>query len=281
MLVYTSFCCLTLCPYLRILWSLIEFASENPSPANERARPLVVLGSAAILLVTSFFVRQLVVLLLLWCWSVLLALLTGASLARIMRALSRAWFYLALPVALNLAFLVQFQGASSNSAWLQWIQPSLLIGLRALTLVTISIVLMLLFSPQRYLDDLFRLRFGPALMRRWLSQLELLSGFTLSFVPQLAAESRRINLARSARGLPVLTGFTGKLKQRKEALFPLLVTALKRAESMALALRCRGYDPLVPKTQLTGRSLGLVDALKVLLVATGCAVMIILQSRLK
>jgi energy-coupling factor transporter transmembrane protein EcfT len=47
------------------------------------------------------------------------------------------------------------------------------------------------------------------------------------------------------------SGRLGRLRVLEKQLFPLLVSAFRRADQTALALLARGYDPAIPRTQFT------------------------------
>jgi len=63
----------------------------------------------------------------------------------------------------------------------------------------------------------------------------------LRFVPTLLDEARRIKDAQICRGARLDGGLIWKVKGFSAMLIPLFVSALRRADNLALALEARGY----------------------------------------
>ena len=74
---------------------------------------------------------------------------------------------------------------------------------------------------------------------------------SLRFIPTLMQETDKISKAQAARGVDFRTG---KLKDRIQAVIPLLVplfvSAFKRAEELAMAMEARGYRGGEGRTKL-------------------------------
>jgi len=99
----------------------------------------------------------------------------------------------------------------------------------------------------------------------------------LRFLPLLAREAERIAKAQASRGAEWDTG-RGGLAQRVRQVLPLLVplflTALQRAEALALAMEARGYTGGKDRTSLVALHFRPTDGIALLL-ATGLAGLIV------
>lgn len=93
----------------------------------------------------------------------------------------------------------------------------------------------------------------------------------LRFVPLLAREAERIVKAQAARGADWGTGRGGLLRRARQAvpvIVPLFVTALERAEALAVAMAARGYTGGRERTSMAVLRLRPADG--VTLVAVTC-----------
>ncbi|MBU0508855.1 energy-coupling factor transporter transmembrane protein EcfT [bacterium] len=122
--------------------------------------------------------------------------------------------------------------------------------LRLAFILSVTVVLFDLHSPQQYGKAVGRLLGRMKLGRSALTQTELVVTLALRFVPFLEQEYRRIRLAHAARGLDRMGGRVARLRQVRTVLFSLLMTAFRRADHVTFALEARGYDPRIVRTAL-------------------------------
>jgi energy-coupling factor transporter transmembrane protein EcfT len=203
---------------------------------------------------------------------VVFARISGVRTGKLLKSLARLWPLLLFTLLIH-GGSVYF--AANHAALTTSILPAILVnsltfGLRALLILSISLTVMLLHAPQRYMDELFRLRVGSGWLARKLSQVELLLGMALAFVPLLSAEIDRIHMASRSRGLATESGWFDRLRRQRRLLFPLLISAFRRADSTAIALRARGYDPALAKTFLNSQPMRLQHGIPALMTALAC-----------
>ncbi|MFT3951008.1 MAG: energy-coupling factor transporter transmembrane component T [Oscillospiraceae bacterium] len=92
-------------------------------------------------------------------------------------------------------------------------------------------------------------------------ELAMIMTIALRFIPTLIEETDKITSAQKARGAEI---DSGGLKSRVKALvtiiIPLLVSSLRRAEELALAMECRCYHGGEGRTRMKQLKLGIRDA---------------------
>ena len=103
---------------------------------------------------------------------------------------------------------------------------------------------------QRYGQAVGRLFAHLPFGRRTLAQAELAGTLALRFVPFVGQEAARLRMALTARGEALPKTRWARILGVRKLLFPLMVSALRRADHVADALTVRGYDPSVVKTDL-------------------------------
>ncbi|MBR5405608.1 MAG: energy-coupling factor transporter transmembrane protein EcfT, partial [Oscillospiraceae bacterium] len=100
----------------------------------------------------------------------------------------------------------------------------------------------------------------------------MMMSIALRFIPTLIEETDKIMAAQKARGADMESGgLIQRAKSLVPVLIPLLVSAFRRAEELALAMECRCYHGGEGRTRLRVLKSGLRDyialALTVLLLA--------------
>jgi len=161
---------------------------------------------------------------------------------------------------------------------LEGIQLAVFMSIRILALIAGSSLLTYTTSPitltnaiERLLSPLKRLRFP-------VHELAMMMTIALRFIPTLLEETQKIMSAQKARGADMESG---GLFQRAKALIPilipLLISAIRRADELALAMECRCYHGDEGRTRMRQLRLGGRD-----LVASGvmlaCLAAIILMN---
>ncbi|WP_281884923.1 energy-coupling factor transporter transmembrane protein EcfT [Paenibacillus sp. YYML68] len=82
-------------------------------------------------------------------------------------------------------------------------------------------------------------------------QLALMLSITLRFIPVILQEADKIRKAQLARGAQLHSGtWRGRLRAVSSMIVPLFVFVFSRADSLALAIEARGYNPRAPRTLL-------------------------------
>ncbi len=100
------------------------------------------------------------------------------------------------------------------------------------------------------------------------SQAAMLVMLCLGFIPQLLEESQRLLLAQRARGLDFSNRSLLQKAKGMLALFvPLILSAQRRAESLALSLEARGYSTTGRRRYLHPLRFGVYDYLAMALIS--------------
>lgn len=113
--------------------------------------------------------------------------------------------------------------------------------LRLITIMTIAAILMLTTAPLDVSDGLESLlkplqRFGlPA------HELAMMMVIALRFIPTLVEEAERLQKAQMARGADFTGNPIRRARRMTSVLIPLMLSAFKRAEDLAVAMEARCY----------------------------------------
>lgn len=218
---------------------------ETDSPLgrwNPAAKALAVL--AVSFLLTAIFdpVTPLVILIL----SILITVLLGrVSFVAMLAGLAPA-----TALATGLAWTNLFFGRAEGSVWWHWgpfslSEASLIIGvslgLRVLCFASYSLLFLTTTDPSRFILSLIQhlrvpYRFGYAMLAVY------------RFLPMLGYEFLLIRGAQRIRGVPPRRGVRGWVQEAVRYLIPLLATALRRAERVAIAMEARGLGPGLHRT---------------------------------
>ncbi len=146
---------------------------------------------------------------------------------------------------------------------------ALLFGWRIAAATVISMTLTFTTAPKDLASALHKS--ARPLARIGLSGRE--TGFILllamRFIPILQREVAGIREAQEARGVQFATGrYVNRAVNLSAILTPALAAALRRAESLATAMACRGFEPGKDRTEFQVFAFGRIDA--VALVAMAC-----------
>ncbi len=102
-------------------------------------------------------------------------------------------------------------------------------------------------------------------------ELALMASIALRFIPTLADEAERIRMAQAARGGDIDARGRARLRALLALLVPLLVSAFRRADELALAMEARGYHGEEGRTQWRRSHAGRGDVVAAALVGVLCA----------
>jgi energy-coupling factor transporter transmembrane protein EcfT len=178
-----------------------------------------------------------------------------ANVVAISRLLLQAWPLLLITFVIHAVISSRITAglagqAAAPSNFFQGLGPAALFTVRlALMLLTVAL-LFRLHPMQRYGQAVGRLFARLPFGRRTFAQVELAGTLALRFVPFVRQEAARLRMALSARGEAVAKSRWAGILGARKLLFPLMVSALRRADHVADALTVRGYDPSVAKTSL-------------------------------
>ena len=213
-------------------------------------------------------------------YGVLLAVL--AALIRISRVPPKSIFSGMKPVVFILVFtalLNLFYAPGEHVLFRFWIFTATLEGLltaffmvaRILMLITATFLLTYTTSPIMLTDGLESLLGPLKKIRVPVHELTMIMSIALRFIPLLIEETDKIMSAQRARGADFESG---NLMQRARALIPLLVplfvSALRRAEELAVAMECRCYHGGEGRTRLRQLKYQTLDKVTILLAVALC-----------
>lgn len=167
---------------------------------------------------------------------------------------------------LRLGPLIATEGGLRNAAF---------VGLRLVVVVALASLLTFTTSPVELTDGLERLlrplrRLGvPA------HELAMMMTIALRFIPTLLEETDRIMKAQMARGADFDSGgLTRRLRALVPLLVPLLVSALRRSEDLALAMEARCYRGGAGRTRMHELRWRAADAVALAIVAVAAALLL-------
>jgi energy-coupling factor transport system permease protein len=100
---------------------------------------------------------------------------------------------------------------------------------------------MLVTTPQDLTDALEVLLKPLSRIKIPVNESALIISLALRFVPILVSEAHKIRQAQLARGADLEGWWLVRIKKSVPMVLPLFASALKRADTLALALEARGY----------------------------------------
>ena len=141
-------------------------------------------------------------------------------------------------------------------------------SLRLVVIMLIAALLMLTTAPLDVSDGIERLlkpleRFGlPA------HELAMMMVIALRFIPTLVEEADRLQKAQAARGADFTGNPIRRVRKMTALLVPLMLSAFRRAEELAVAMESRCYRGGTGRTQFRLMALARIDFAAIAAVAT-------------
>ncbi len=157
----------------------------------------------------------------------------------VLAAVGFFWVAVAFPRAEEAVTVLARWGPLTITAEALWRGGAL--ATRVLCFAVYSLVFVLTTDP---------LEFILALIHHWRvsPRIAYASLAAYRFVPLFAAEAESIRLAHKARGLGEGRGLRGKWEAARRFAIPLLASAIRRAERVAIAMESKGFDGRSPRT---------------------------------
>ena len=125
------------------------------------------------------------------------------------------------------------------------IMSGLMLSARLVLLVWISTAYVLTVPLVATMDGIDALLHPFA---RGRSNVLLVAGIAVAFVPMLISIARRVRAARIARGEPEGKGFIANVRFAGSAAIPLFATVFRSADDLAQAMEARCFDPAARRT---------------------------------
>ena len=170
--------------------------------------------------------------------------LSRISLRTILRGMRPLLFIIIFTAIINMFYVPGVELAHIGPLKItdEGIKTAVFMTLRILMLVTGTFLLMYTTAPIALTDGLETLMGILKRVRLPVHELALMMSIALRFIPTLIEETDKIMSAQKARGANFETG---RLTERARALLPLLVplfvSALRRADELAVAMESRCY----------------------------------------
>lgn len=194
-----------------------------------------------------------------------------------------------LPLILFTAILNIFFVKGSNILW-QWgiftisqegIRLAIFMSIRILALIAGSSLLTYTTSPIALTDGIERLLKPLKYLKFPVHELAMMMTIALRFIPTLLEETDKIISAQKARGADMESG---GIIQRAKALIPILIplfiSAIRRAEELALAMECRCYHGGEGRTRMKQLHLSGRDVIACIVTAACMTAIILLRLHL-
>lgn len=179
--------------------------------------------------------------------------LSKVPFSYIVRGLKPIFFMLIFTAVLNLFWTpgtAFFEWGVIQLTW-EGLEKAIFISLRFIFLILGSSLMTLTTTPNQLTDGLEKL-LGPLRhIRVPVHEIAMMMSIALRFIPILVEETNRIMKAQAARGADFESGnVIQRLKNMMPILVPLFVSAIRRANDLALAMDARCYHGSVGRTKM-------------------------------
>jgi energy-coupling factor transport system permease protein len=247
-----------------------------PHALDPRAKIMITTA----LVVALFFVRSFPTLGALWLVLVCVVAWAKVPLGFALRPIRSVLPLIAISGIVNLFFHGGEAGrelfrvgpliATSGGLW-----TGALIGARLIMLVFVTTVLTLTTSPVALTDGLERLLAPAARVGVPAHELAMMTTIALRFIPTLLEETEKIMKAQLARGAEFdRGGLPARVRAFIPVLVPLMVSAFRRSEDLALAMEARGYRGGAGRTRMTPLRWRAADVVALALAALAVAALV-------
>lgn len=225
------------------------------------------LAVALLLMAASLYAQRPVAFLLLYGF---LAITIGLSRVPLTYALKNLKFFvwlIALAVLLNLFFTEGRSIARLGflNMTFEGMGAAAISVARLVFVITAASVLTLTTPPLDLTEAISRPLGFLRKLRVPIHELGLMSAFALSYVPVLVDEVGEIALAQRSRGAPLDGKGLKYLKSAVSLLVPVVLSTLRKADALALAMESRCFHSGAERTRLQERSKGRADYISLVL----------------
>lgn len=233
-----------------------------------------------VFLITTIIVKSshgFIALLLLWLVSFFSLRIRWTDL---WTAFRKAWLLFLITFAFHALLSGGNTGTSGGLIHVQLNISSLtaatLFTLRFAIILSVGVALLQIFPAQRYGRELGRCFSGLPFGRQSIAQIELMVTLALRFVPFLKSEYSRLTMALAARGSDASRTLKNRIANHRRIVYPLMVNAMRRADSVAMALEARGFDPMIRRTSMLTTAWSVRDIIVILGMAGICTTAVVL-----
>ncbi len=175
-----------------------------------------------------------------------------------------------IPILIFMTLLNVLYLPGEHVLWQWWvfsvstegIKKAIFMALRIVLLLVTTSLLTYTTSPIDLTDGLERLLSPLKVIKVPVHDLAMIMNIALRFIPTLLEEAQKIMAAQKARGADLESGsLTKRVKALIPILVPLLVSAVRRATELAVAMDCRCYQGGQGRTRMKQSKLGIGDLL--------------------
>ena len=137
------------------------------------------------------------------------------------------------------------------SIYAEGVRYAVLMAVRVMALIAGTSLLTYTTSPIVLTDAIEQLLKPLGKLHFPVHELAMMMSIALRFIPTLIEETDKIMNAQKARGAQLDTGkMTDRVKALVPVLFPLFISAFRRADELAMAMECRCYRGGTGRTRL-------------------------------
>lgn len=210
-----------------------------------RLDPRIKILLSILFMVTIFLVESFWGYLYIGIFFGLVVLISGVPVKMYLKSIKPLMYLIIFTFVMNVIFMTGdkliFSIGPLKIYW-EGVEFSIFMALRLVFLVTSASVMTLTTSPVALADGLERLLKPLKVVKFPVHELSMMMTIALRFIPTLMEEVDRIKKAQMARGADFETG---GIKKRAMAMIPLIVplfvSALRRADDLAMAMEARCY----------------------------------------
>lgn len=211
----------------------------------------------------------------------ILYLISKIPIKMILRGLKPVLPLILFTSVLNIFFVkgsaVLWQWGIFTISW-EGIRLAIFMSIRILALIAGSSLLTYTTSPIALTDGIERLLKPLKYIKFPVHELAMMMTIALRFIPTLLEETDKIMSAQKARGADMESG---GIVQRAKALIPILIplfiSAIRRAEELALAMECRCYHGGEGRTRMKQLHLNGRDIISCAVMAVCMTIVILLR----
>jgi len=159
------------------------------------------------------------------------------------------------------------------------LQVGVIYTLRLMYMILLSAVMMYTTSPLEMTDGLESLLSPLKKLRVPTNELALMISIALRFLPTLVEEADRVRKVQVSRGLNLEGSLIKKIKGLVPLILPLILSSLRKAEELAVAMEARGYRGGEGRTYYSQLRYGLEDGIAVLLLGATMSIFLLLPGK--
>jgi energy-coupling factor transport system permease protein len=237
------------------------YAADSPIHRLD-ARTKVIL--AVLYIVISFLCQNIISFGLLLASGIFVIALARIPFRVVLRALKPIIVIMIITVIINLfatkgeTLLVEWQFIR---IYLEGVYNAVFMAIRIMILIVgVSVFLTYTTTPISLTDAIERLLFFLKKIKVPVHEFAMMMTIALRFIPTIVEETEKIMSAQKARGADFSSGgIVARAKALIPVLIPLIVSAIRHAGELAIAMECRCYNGDSTRTRMTVRKMHFSD----------------------